>query len=390
MSSKEFELRFATDSSSEGKYKLLELPQELCKVIESGLETQLTIRGRPNDDAVLCTSSKTYNIRAVTISNTIIVATSPEQDDPGNNGKSPNEQLVVRDQISHLLELVPVVPRLQRLEAMLKGCEYDEGHERDENGSDEDMDGDEELVARKRAKFTKEDARAEIQASDGELAQAFKDLRILEIDGHLRPITTSYLTHILETLLNSLISQSLPLPPQTIPKNTLLSHLDLEHEIPRKVTEQILSWFGEIKEEEWEMDVESAVRQIGLGRLTLHNNDPVKIQEFLDGWKRAVGDAFSYSVDLRSLDGYYLLFPAPPIPSTHIVYFPVSTLSTSTHLLFADLFLTRPKWRADDIAPFLGGVALNKQEREKLLMKHARAITDPNGVVWYTGRATYV
>lgn len=36
----QFELCFAPDNSSEGKFKLLELPQELCKIIESGLETQ--------------------------------------------------------------------------------------------------------------------------------------------------------------------------------------------------------------------------------------------------------------------------------------------------------------------------------------------------------------
>lgn len=92
---------------------------------------RFTIRGRVSDDAVLCTASQTYAIRAVTHSNTFVVATGPS--DGSSSG------LVVRDQVSQILELVPSVPKVHRLDGLLKGCEYDEGHEEDaDDGSDDE------------------------------------------------------------------------------------------------------------------------------------------------------------------------------------------------------------------------------------------------------------
>ncbi|KAF8530392.1 sister chromatid cohesion protein Dcc1 [Hysterangium stoloniferum] len=387
----EFQLRFAPSDAPQGKYKLLELPQELCKVVESGLETQFTIRGRPNDDAVLCTASRTYALRAVTLSNTIVVATAP---DPATSNDDETLELIVQDQVSQILELVPTVPKLHRLDTILKGCEYDEGHERDDEGGgtgDEmELDPDEDLRAGKRAKFTKDSVRGEIQASDEELSQGFKQFHILDIEGHLRPLSPSFLTQILETILTALVSQGLPLPPNPVPIDRLTHHLDLEHEMPRLVTEQILPWFGVVNGNNWEMDPTAAVKQVGLGRLMTYKNDPPTIEHFLDQWRTAVGDVFASIVDIALLEGNYLLSPAPPTQATHLVYFPSSALPITATALFTDLFLTRPRWRAVDIAPFLGAVAVDKKEQEKLLMKYARTTTDAAGGVWYTARATHV
>ncbi len=55
---------------------------------------------------------------------------------------------------------------------------------------------------------------------------------------------------------------------------------------------------------------------------------------------------------------------------------------------FADLFLTRLRWRRDDITPFLQEIAVNSKERDKLLFKYCRTITDARGA-WYTSRTQY-
>lgn len=55
---------------------------------------------------------------------------------------------------------------------------------------------------------------------------------------------------------------------------------------------------------------------------------------------------------------------------------------------FADLFLARARWKGDDIAPFLGEIAVNSKERDRLLLKYCRAITDTQGI-WYTSRMQY-
>ena len=50
-----------------------------------------------------------------------------------------------------------------------------------------------------------------------------------------------------------------------------------------------------------------------------------------------------------------------------------------------DLFLAQPRWKTQDIAPFLVDIAVNSKERDKLLLKYARATTDTDGV-WYSAR----
>lgn len=72
-----------------------------------------------------------------------------------------------------------------------------------------------------------------------------------------------------------------------------------------------------------------------------------------------------------------------------IAYFPASALPPDPAARFTDLFLTRLRWRADDISPFLADIVVDNKERDKLLLKYARAVTDSEGV-WYTSRAKLV
>lgn len=63
------------------------------------------------------------------LSNSVLVV-CPHPDADGNS----DHQVVIQDSLNELLELVPTVPRLHRLNALLKGHEWEEGHEEeDEN-----------------------------------------------------------------------------------------------------------------------------------------------------------------------------------------------------------------------------------------------------------------
>jgi sister chromatid cohesion protein DCC1 len=69
------------------------------------------------------------------------------------------------------------------------------------------------------------------------------------------------------------------------------------------------------------------------------------------------------------------------------MYYPRSALSLDPAARLGQLFATRSRWRAEDIEPFLTDIAIDSKERDRLLLKYARAITD-NGV-WFTARAKY-
>lgn len=89
---------------------------------------------------MLCTKDKTYTIRSVTLSNSYCVLTPSIQEEKGD--------AVIRGNIQQILELTASVPKLHKLNALLRGREYD-GLTEDEEIKVEDT----ELSVSKRSYF---------------------------------------------------------------------------------------------------------------------------------------------------------------------------------------------------------------------------------------------
>ncbi|KAH9017071.1 sister chromatid cohesion protein Dcc1 [Lactarius hengduanensis] len=379
----EVEIIFSPERGPLGSFRLMELPPDLCKLIESSTgKLKLAIKGGADDDAVLCTSERTYNIRSVVLSNSILVISPP----PDADGSG--DQVMIQDSLNELLELVPTVPRLHRLNTLLKEHEWEEGHEEEEENV-----GAVGLGA-KRKRITVDQARAELQASEQELTQALQEKHILILDVETRlyhqtscaPLSPSYLHKILELLLMHLVSLSQPHDAASVQE--LSQPLEDEHEVKREVTLQVMRWFGQVDVENvsWNVDIEKLVRQVGLGVLRQHKNDPVSEDEFMAKWNTAVGDTFTSSTSLQLLTGNYLCASSPFCSSTMLSYFPCAGLPVDPVARFSDLFLTRPRWKAEDIVPYLFDIAVDSKDLDKLLLRYARALTDKDGL-WYTARA---
>ena len=110
-----------TTVKESGNFRLLELPPDLLKSVESNNSSPLTwaIKGNPAEDAVLCTDDKTYSIRSVSLSNSVLIITPGEVQD----------RIVIRDTSHELLQVAPILPKVHRLAGLLRGREYDEGRE---------------------------------------------------------------------------------------------------------------------------------------------------------------------------------------------------------------------------------------------------------------------
>jgi len=232
--------------------------------------------------------------------------------------------------------------------------------------------------------LTYDRAKKVIQASDNELERALKNRRILIIHGELRPIAPGYLHQVLELLLNVLIALSLP--HDAAPVDELVSTLANDHEVAHDVTKQVLSWFGEVDAGKWNMDVKAVVKEIGLNLLRGHRHDPIEQNTLIKKWKYSVGDSFESAVSLDLLSGNFIA--SNQLGSTVLTYFPASELPPEPAARFADLFLARPRWTEGDISPFLADIAVNVKERDRLLLKYCRTVTD-SGSIWYTARAQY-
>ena len=74
--------------------------------------------------------------------------------------------------------------------------------------------------------------------------------------------------------------------------------------------------------------------------------------------------------------------------SPSISYFPLHTLPLQPAIRFADLFLTRARWRPDDMIPFLKGLYRDgdSKERDKLVTKFVRVVKEKEGTWWYPRR----
>jgi len=319
----------------------------------------------------------------VSISNSILVLSSP---DPTSSDVG--ESVVVRDELHEIMELAPTVPKLDRLHAMLRGCEYREDEE-EVNDEPMDEDGDDSGEA-KCTRYTYEDIREAIQASDAELNKIIRESYILRINGYLRPLPLPSLTHILVLILTSITSSGLS--SASVPVQNLLRTLNQEHEVPNHIALQVMEWFGPVSGGsgvggKWKMDAKQVVRQVGIGVLSTHRDEPIAESAFLAEWRAKVGDAFEDWVELSLLLGNYL--PSNPPQPPAVLYFPLASLSPVVTQRFSDLFLTRPKWCAQDLMPFLQDIAIDGKERDKMLLKYCRSMTDATGCVWYTSKLKF-
>jgi sister chromatid cohesion protein DCC1 len=125
---------------------------------------------------------------------------------------------------------------------------------------------------------------------------------------------------ILELLLNLLVALSLSHDAASVEE--LTSTLADEHEIPRQISTQVMSWFGHLHDGKWKMDVDGVMREIGLGILRQYKvavalycsclsfltnlfdksqNNPIAKDEFIAKWKSSAGDTFESAVSLGLL-----------------------------------------------------------------------------------------
>lgn len=133
------------------------------------LTRSLIINGRHSDPAVLCTPTRTYALRQVTQSNSLLLCSLPS---PHSSTSTTTPRLTLRSNVTDILELQPVVPRLERIAELLEGSAY--------AGEDE-----EERKGRRRL-YTVRELRSVVQASDEEMMRGLDEICVLRLDGEYR------------------------------------------------------------------------------------------------------------------------------------------------------------------------------------------------------------
>lgn len=292
------------------------------------------IKGRPSDDATLCTADSTFLLRTVGISNSLLVCLPPSPDDLSysftkDEGDRPTLQ--IRDICHQVLECVPVAPNLERIRTVLRASAW-EGMEGG-LGKRKRQEGD----GRKVKRWTKEQLRSVVQASDAELEQGLKERNVIEVEGefdsHKFRLTFSgrmlllpsvHLKDFLNILLSLLAINSLR-SPTTAPSQTIITALE-EYDVPSSISVPVLDLFGTVEDGQWMANVERMVKEVGLGILCAVKENK-KRDEFMSEWQEEVGETWREYTDLKLLE-VRIIFPnrqddslLTAVPSRVNIYF---------------------------------------------------------------------
>ncbi|KAJ3037178.1 Sister chromatid cohesion protein DCC1 [Rhizophlyctis rosea] len=348
-------IHFADDFDPR-QYRLLELPKEIASLFETsqqpttdGFDSSpcLIVRGQEADEATLHTHNKTYAIRDVQTSNTLLLAkpsAHPISDfaqqlaaDPSivtEGGTAITEEgpslpewtssahvYEIEDCLSNYVELAVILPRVGRLTDVLGGCLY--------GGPKEERNVDQSSLQ------TTETLHDIIQASDAELLQALKDMEALEVDAEDMPFDRLTASDAIRLLADS----------------------EDEEEIPDTVVRHLLKVFSE-KDSDGE-------------------------EEENDAWSESVPDVFSVSLDM--LKGIALIEGEGP--QRTIRYFPKSALPSDAKGRFAKLFDVKGKWAYDELLPYVDDLAPDRKKLDATLLKFGRS-SRVGDMTYYTSRFT--
>ncbi|OCF57049.1 sister chromatid cohesion protein DCC1 [Kwoniella mangroviensis CBS 10435] len=393
----------STIEESEESYQLLELPPEIIKAVEAskGKDKEsifpLTIKGKPSDDAVLCTPNSTFQLRTVGISNSILVCRSPHSSSSTSTEGGEKDTLQIRDTCHEILECVAISPNLERIRTILKDSAWKGINSSTNNSLGKRKRGEKENKVKK---WTRDQLSSVIQCSEEELDKGLKERNVIEVNGKMLLPPPKELKELLSIMLSLLTIHSLDPTNSTIAlSQPMLEALQDDHEVDPSITKEVLTLFGELvkedgKEEEmWKADIKRIIREIGKGLLVGVKDK--KLDEFEDEWRNEVGEEWGDEIDIKLLEGEYLLSPKPLTTSTTfssssslISHFPISSLPLQPSERFSDLFLTRPKWRPEEILPFLKGLTRDGdvKSRDKLVQKFVRVVKEKDGSMWWYPR----
>ncbi|KAL0141057.1 sister chromatid cohesion protein DCC1 [Mucor lusitanicus] len=357
------------DKFEKNAYALVELgTPELLEAFESGID--IVIKGLADDEAVLCTESKTYIVRQVNTSNSLLLTTK----DPVS------DQHIVHDDVSSTIELLPCIARLSRIDELLRESSY--------SGSQNERE-----IINNKTLYTYYDLLSVVQASENELLDGLRARAAFQIDGYYRLFDPSYLYHLFDLFVTNASVHSYDFKQMTLAQAKLciteeMNAVDQEDSIPDQVVIACINAF--VTEHVDINDLDKVLvfdhakicRFLGDWLLSNPRNKRWELNDFLDMWNKLGYDIFIPK--LEYIDGLYIMYETKKLQQTerYIQYFPVAELSTDPPQRFASLFAEKPLWTSQEITPFLMDLAPKKKDREHLLLKFARTHKQQNSILY--------
>eukprot|EP01100_Stratorugosa_tubuloviscum_P001576 TRINITY_DN1354_c0_g1_i1.p1 TRINITY_DN1354_c0_g1~~TRINITY_DN1354_c0_g1_i1.p1 ORF type:complete len:385 (-),score=134.26 TRINITY_DN1354_c0_g1_i1:138-1292(-) len=365
----EFNDNFENTTSN---YKLLELSEDLLK--EINIEQQnlnIFIKGSKNDEAVFCSSNKTFTMKLVECSNSILLIPDLEQNTIYNQNNQNNQnnhqnnhqnnKKIESIQFNHY-ELIQIKPKLENLKNLLKPFKIDDSNDDNNNKSQA-------LTFEQLSKF--------VQCSDFELKTALLEIGAREIKGHWYVFDEQLLNELLEMIVATIIEQDQSF--DNVDSSKLAQSLN---EYPIDCIEWCLDIYSTNRDNLtlcWSLDFKKIAIAKAIQLLSLTNKWP--FEEFERAWRESLPQIVVIQHDwLKGLaifeDQHNIKF---------INYFPVATLPTDPRQRFSKLFDAKSKWTKKEIEPYLLEI-IGNSKIDQVLAKFTRMSNSKSGESIYTSR----
>ncbi|KFO81969.1 Sister chromatid cohesion protein DCC1, partial [Cuculus canorus] len=328
----------------------------------------LVIRGEKDEQVVLCSKDKTYEMKIADTSNMLLFIPGCKTPEQLNADQASCN--IIHSEIAgfsnNYWELRRCRPKLKKLRKLLMEDPYE--------GPDSQKDQTSTF-----SKYTTEDLLSLIQASEEEILHHLQYIDACKIEGYWRILEFDYQIKLLNHVIQLIDSESWSLSKVSL--CTCLEELGpLE---PKEMIEHILLSYGRKYIEEGEVYFEMREDKIcrALGQMLLQNAVKFNLSDFQEVWQQSVPEGMTTRLD--QLKGLALVDKSSR-PET-ISLLKVEDLPEDNQERFNSLFSIRDKWTEVDITPYIEDLCAEKQTVGALLTKYARSSMQ-NGVKVYNSR----
>ncbi|KAK9794336.1 hypothetical protein WJX73_004181 [Symbiochloris irregularis] len=370
------------------------------KLLEEITDITVTIKGERDGEAVLCTQDKTYALKQVETTNTVLLVegraegnsqapTPAKGAGPNNNGllsqiqqnakADANEKVTAVALCASHLELQQTAPQFAPVHKMLQAHAYG----REDESEHMDADGDADMAeGRSREPPSFQDLLDDCQASSSELQEELDRCGAVQLDGLWRAMDGEYVAMLTDMLLLTVQQHGWSLT--DVPEAGMCEALGADGYDGRLVR-HCLSRLGKpcssTEEPAWHLGNEQVCMHVA--RKLLKGQSRWALSEFEERWVEELPQEMQPHVSMLKAEVL-----TETLSGEHILkYFPESRLSKIPEQRFAQLFQARARWKLDDLEPFLQGLQAPGQSIESLLLRHARGSQpNPNKPVEYGPR----
>ncbi|EMG47401.1 DCC1 Sister chromatid cohesion protein DCC1 [Candida maltosa Xu316] len=314
------------DEDPQYTYKLLQLPPSILSQLESG-DVNLHIKSDIQSLA-LCTDSKTFKLRQMNHSNTVLLM-----------NQHPDNKLIGYQKTSYEYELTEVAGVIDTSKIPV----YEGGTSSSFSNS-----------------ITIDQLKENSLCSEIEFQNNWYNLGGCEIDHKAYIMSRKVITELLYLLITKIMSLQL----QSFTIEDILSIITPPYNEYMLIS--ISHKFGTETDDKFILDDAKITHWFGIVELAKTNN-MITQSEFLLNWKTSLPSFYNPPLDLIQLAGYY----CSPMEN-RIMYVDPNTLSDNLGQRFKELFELDKNWKYEEFIPFIAGFVPGGKKVDSIILKFAK------------------